>query len=105
MHDIFLMLGHFYLFCLFLVVEQCFPLPQLALCGADPKSAGLNGDLPAWKGFWSGTEPARSHPYRGFPHPPVPHPLLCGLGTRKCLVNLEEIFRKSCAERWRLRAL
>lgn len=64
-HDVFLMLGHFYLFCLFLVVEQCFRLPQLALCGADPKSAGLDGDLPAWKGFWSGTEPVRSHPYRG----------------------------------------
>jgi len=42
---------------------------------------------------------------QGFPHPPVPNQLLCGWRTRKYLVNLEEIFRYFCAEKWRLRAL
>lgn len=108
----FLMLGHFYLLHLFMLVMQCFSLPQLTLWGAVPKSTGLEEDLPAQQGFRSGSQRVRSHPYRvleaaaaGIPSPPIPHQLLCGLGTRKHLVNLEEIFRKLCAERWRLRAL
>lgn len=50
------------------------------------------------------TEHWRLQP-QGFPYPSILHQLLCGLGTRKRLVNLEEVFRKFCAERWRLRAL
>lgn len=94
MHDVFLILGHFYLLWFFLVVEQCFPVPQLALCGADPKSTGFDGDLPAWQDFWSGTQPVRSHPYTGLETAAagIPSPS-CSPPTSLCLGN-KEMFGK-----------
>lgn len=96
---------------LFLFVKQFFPLPQLTLWSAGPKSTGLEGDLPAWQGFWSGSWSVRSHSHMalesaatGIPWASHSSPLLCGLGTGKHLVNFEDIFRKFCAQTWSLSA-
>lgn len=98
---------------LFLLVKQCFPLPQLILW-CRYKIHCLEEDLLDKKLFWSVLWSMRNHPYKsdeGCCHRAslktllTPQQLHCALKTKKCLVNLEEVFRKFCAEWWRVRAL